>query len=119
MTYHGAPLAIACPVSTGLSLSNRAFRCGTGEYIVHIGLIAPTFHRLAFFRQGRLLVDLVSVAVQLIDSCSNDFSLCIVPGSITDPISRMLRSGAEICFPGLAGYSRGLSQLLAKSIGAG
>ena len=90
--YLSAALAVARPVLAGvvfLTSKSRAVCLGAGEDIVKIGLVAAAVHHVACFGKGVRLTQLITGAVKVSNTHSDDCTLGIVPGSWPDPAARV------------------------------
>src|SRR5258708_38993494 len=60
-----------------------------GEDVVHVRFVAACVDGLAFFAQCVFFVDLIVVAVQIVDVFRNDDALGVLPWTFTDAITRV------------------------------
>ena len=121
VTQHGGALRAARPVVAGPIFAGRegaAIGLRPGERVVTIGGVAAVRDHGAPFRQRALHVELIIIAMKVIDILRDDFALKILPrpsAYMIPGINSWLsvsRLGAQIGSPCLAPSTRSLRQLL-------
>src|SRR5262245_53944374 len=88
---------------------------------MRVRLVAAAVDHLAGFGEGGLLVEVVLVAVQVVERAGNHFALRVLPGAAADTVARIDRfrtGGAEVGAPGLGGGAGSGRELLTDRIGA-
>src|SRR5262245_45380615 len=119
---------VAGPVAAGRVGAGReaaAIHGRAGEHVVLVGIIAAAVDLVAVLVERGLLVDVVVVAVQVIDIFRNRHALGVAPGAVADAVARVhaLRGAdadrAQIGAPGAVAGACRLSELLAVRVGAG
>src|SRR5262245_7067809 len=100
----------AGPVVAGRVLFTAADRAAVGrragEDVVRVRLVAAAVDHLAGFGEGGLLVEVVLVAVQVVERAGDHFALRVLPRAAADTVARIDRfrtGGAEVGAPGLGG----------------
>ena len=62
-------------------------RLGAGEDVVHVGFVTAGVDSIAFFGESGLLVDLVVIAVQVVDIFGDNHPFSILPRAFADAIA--------------------------------
>src|SRR5205085_7968872 len=80
----GALAALGPVAAGGVATGGRepAVRIGAGQDVMLVGRVAASLDRVALLAQGRLLVDVDLVGVQLVDVGGDDLTLGILPGAL-------------------------------------
>src|SRR5688572_28169446 len=92
MTHHRLARVAAAPVvarAVLVAVERRAIGLRTGQYVVHVGLVAATVYFVPFLCERGVLVDLVVRTVQVVDIARDDDALCILPRTFADAVARM------------------------------
>src|SRR5690606_29119033 len=92
--------------------------------VMPIRLVAAAVDDLALLAQGRVLADLVVLAVEIVDRLGDHDSLGVLPGTVADTIARVdglgavARLGAEVGAPRALAHARRCRERLAVLVRA-
>ena len=123
---HGGADGAARPITAGHVVTSRE-RIAVGlearEDVVHVWFVAARVDGLAFLAEPGFLVDLIVVAVQIVDIFRDDDAFGVLPRALADSVAGVNRglavgsAGAQISAPGVVAGSGCLRQRLAMLVG--
>src|SRR4030095_1304303 len=127
MAQHRGALVAACPITARHIVA--AWKCPTvrlraGEYVMHVGFIAAGVDLIASLAQRSFFVEIIVVAVEIVDVFGDDDAFGILPGTFANAITSVDgsltvgRAGAEIGSPSMVARANRLRERLAVFIGA-
>src|SRR4029453_9365076 len=127
MAQHRGAFVAACPITACHIFA--AWKCPTvrlraGEYVMHVRFITAGVDLITFFAQRGFFVEIIVVAVEIVDVFGDDDAFGILPRTFANAITgvdgrlAVGRAGTEIGPPGVVTRSNRLRERLAVFIGA-